>query len=75
MSRHHIMMKVSTVLEMLGNKREANQLTRMFNMDTAEIRKQCEDLIASGRVFIPTEGCDNFDATGKCLGHEEGGKL
>lgn len=68
--RYHLMMKVSTVLEMLGNKRETKRLLNMFSLDPDEIRQECEKLIEQGKVYLPTDGCDTKDPAGKCLGHE-----
>lgn len=69
MSRHHIQMKTSTVLEMLGTKAETKQLELMFGLSGAEIREQCEELIRRGKVYLPTQGCDTTDPAGECLGH------
>ena len=66
---HHMQMKVSTVLEMLGSKRDSKQLEKMFDMTPNVIRQECEDLITDGRLFIPTQGCNTEDPTGKCNGH------
>lgn len=67
--RMHMQMKVSTVFEMLGNARETKQLVKMFELQPDEIRRQCEELIKQGKLYLPTEGCDTSDPTGKCNGH------
>lgn len=36
----------------------------------SETREILAELEKEGRIFLPTEGCDNEDpVTGKCLGH------
>lgn len=70
MSTHHLQMKVSTVLEMLGSKRETKRLVKMFNMSESRIRADCDELLEAGRLYIPTQGCDTDDPTGKCNGHD-----
>lgn len=67
----HIMMKVSTVFEMLGNAKETKQLVKMFQIQPDQIRSECEELIKQGKLYLPTEGCTTTDPTGKCNGHPE----
>lgn len=71
---HHIQMKVSTVLEMLGTKPETKRLVGMFEMSPENIRQDCEDLIREGKLYIPTAGCETTDPAGECLGHPSPGE-
>ncbi|NDI85099.1 hypothetical protein [Undibacterium crateris] len=45
------------------------ELESMFPGDAKEIRGQLDSMKKQGMEVIPSEGCDNQDATGRCLGH------
>ena len=47
------------------------QLEGLFSGEAREIRSSLAAMKARGMEVIPSAGCDNQDAKGYCLGHEE----
>jgi len=47
------------------------QLESLFSGKAHEIRASLAEMKARGMEVIPSAGCDNQDAKGYCLGHEE----
>ncbi len=68
---HHIKMKVSTVLDMLGTKKGVKQLERMFEIPAEDIFLECGRLTAEGKIYLDTAGCDNSGPFGDCPGHDD----
>lgn len=64
MTTYHIYMPIDSAERM--NDRE---LESMFNGNAASIRAELTNMKARGMNVIPSEGCDNQDVTGRCLGH------
>jgi hypothetical protein len=60
----HVQMKIATALSMTNK-----QLKSMFECDPVVAREEFKQQMAMGRIYLHTEGCDNEDAEGKCLGH------
>ena len=64
MKSWHVQMKIATALAMTNK-----QLKTMFECDPMVARENFKQQVAEGRIYLHTEGCDNEDAEGKCLGH------
>lgn len=64
MKSWHVQMKIATALAMTNK-----QLKTMFECDPMVAREDFKQQMAIGRLYLHTEGCDNEDAEGKCLGH------
>jgi len=61
----HVQMTVQNAIDMSDHK-----LVDWFGGPASEVRKELDRLKSSGRVYLLTEGCDNYDEeTGKCLTH------
>lgn len=63
--RMHLRMPIKTALKHLRSGKN------IFNdqMGIREAIESCEELLAKGRVYITSEGCNNYDKEGTCLGH------
>lgn len=46
-----------------------SELETLFQGSASSIRAELAIMKAQGREVIPSEGCDNQDKTGRCLGH------
>ena len=66
MTTRHIYMTIAA-----AEQQTDKQLERLFSGEAHEIRASLAVMKARGREVIPSAGCDNQDAKGYCLGHEE----
>jgi hypothetical protein len=46
-------------------------LSKMFNMDADEIRRDLREQKAKGHVYVGSDKCEGFDPVKGCPGHED----
>lgn len=66
MTTRHIHMTIAA-----AEQQTDKQLEGLFSGKAHEIRASLAKMKAKGMEVIPSAGCDNQDAKGYCLGHEE----
>ena len=66
MATYHIYMSIRA-----AEQQTDKQLESLFSGEAHEIRASLAAMKARGMEVIPSAGCDNQDAKGYCLGHEE----
>jgi len=66
MATYHIYMSIRA-----AEQQTDKQLEGLFSGKAHEIRASLAAMKARGMEVIPSAGCDNQDAKGYCLGHEE----
>ncbi len=66
MATYHIYMSIRA-----AEQQTDKQLESLFSGEAHEIRDSLAEMKARGMEVIPSAGCDNQDAKGYCLGHEE----
>lgn len=65
----HIHMTIAAAEQQADRKLES-----LFSGEAHEIRASLAVMKAKGMEVIPSAGCDNQDAKGYCLGHQEQAK-
>lgn len=63
---YHVQMSIDGVLALSDKK-----LSKLFNGDGKQIRKQLKERYSKGERLIGAEGCEGFDPIKGCPGHPE----
>lgn len=65
MTTHHVQASIDSLLKLSDA-----ELSNLFNMSGAEVRKELKDRKVKGHLYVGSENCEGFDPIKGRPGHE-----